>query len=46
MTEIIETIVPAIGTRQEEDREREERYNPLAIPGQAAEYGTTNEKGT
>lgn len=43
MTEIIETIVPAIGTRQEEDREREERYNPLAIPGQAAEYGTTNE---
>ena len=43
MTEIIDTILPVIGMQQKEDRERDERYNTLAILDRAEGYDTTNE---
>ena len=43
MTEIIDMILPAIGMRQKEDQEREERYNTFAILDRPEGYDTTNE---
>ena len=43
MTEIFDTIRPATGMRQKEDREREERYNTLAFLDNAGGHDAANE---